>query len=264
MGFAADTAVHRSAEGRYEAAIAAGWDIGGNANGGYLMALAARALADTAGRPDPITLTAHFLAPGKPGPVSIAAECVRAGRRFASATGQLCEPGGRVLLQMLGTFGDLSKAEGPERVEAEPPDLPAPEACVAMPRSEATSAFRDKVELRLHPDDAGYIDGAPSGEMRVRGWFRLPGGEPIDTIALLLGTDSFPPTVFNAKLPVAWVPTLELTAHLRAQPAPGWLRCAFTTRFVTGGFMEEDGELWDDSGRLVAQSRQLALLPRAA
>jgi acyl-CoA thioesterase len=54
-----------------------------------------------------------------------------------------------------------------------------------------------------------------------------------------------------------------LTAHVRARPAPGWLRCVFTTRFVTGGFLEEDGELWDDTGRLVAQSRQLALIPRA-
>ena len=50
---------------------------------------------------------------------------------------------------------------------------------------------------------------------------------------------------------------------MRARPAPGWLRCVFTTRFVTGGFIEEDGEVWDESGTLVAQSRQLALLPRA-
>ena len=78
----------------------------------------------------------------------------------------------------------------------------------------------------------------------------------------MLGIDSFPPTIFNAKLPVGWVPTLELTAHLRARPVPGWLRCVFTTRFVTGGFLEEDGELWDGTGRLVAQSRQLALVPR--
>jgi Acyl-CoA thioesterase C-terminal domain len=61
---------------------------------------------------------------------------------------------------------------------------------------------------------------------------------------------------------VAWTPTVELTAHVRARPAAGWLRCVFTTRFVTGGFLEEDGEVWDETSTLVAQSRQLALIPR--
>lgn len=84
----------------------------------------------------------------------------------------------------------------------------------------------------------------------------------MDTTGLLVAVDAFPPTIFFAGLPVAWVPTLELTAHIRARPAPGWLRGAFSTRFVTGGFLEEDGEVWDSEGRLVAQSRQLALLPR--
>ena len=55
--------------------------------------------------------------------------------------------------------------------------------------------------------------------------------------------------------------TVELTAHVRARPAPGWLHCAFVTRFVTGGFPKEDGEIWDRTERLVVQSRQLALLP---
>lgn len=45
-------------------------------------------------------------------------------------------------------------------------------------------------------------------------------------------------------------------------PAPGWLAWVFTTRFVTDGVIEEDGEIWDWEGHLVAQGRQLALVPR--
>jgi acyl-CoA thioesterase len=54
--------------------------------------------------------------------------------------------------------------------------------------------------------------------------------------------------------------TIQLTVHLRAKPAPGWLACRATTRFVSGGYHEEDFEIWDANGTLVAQSRQLALL----
>lgn len=264
MGFVEDTRVERVADGRWSTTIAPGWDIGGNANGGYLLAVVGRALAEAAERPDPVTLTAHFLRPGKPGPAAIVAERVKAGRRFATVAGRLESDGGAIV-QALATFGDLASADpGPERVSASPPDLPPPDAC---PRNAADDAlaksFMHQVDLRLHPDDVGFRRGAPSGEPRVRGWFRFADDAPIDTLALLLAVDAFPPTIFNARLPVGWVPTLELTAHVRARPEPGWLRCAFATRFVTGGFLEEDGELWDERGRLVAQSRQLALVPRA-
>ena len=122
--------------------------------------------------------------------------------------------------------------------------------------------FMGKVDLHLHPDDVGFAAAERSGIARVRGWFQLLDGEPVDTVALLCALDAFPPTIFNTHLPVAWTPTVELTCHVRARPAPGPLRCQFTTRFVTGGFLEEDGEIWDTDGRLVAQSRQLALVPR--
>jgi hypothetical protein len=59
------------------------------------------------------------------------------------------------------------------------------------------------------------------------------------------------------------VPTLEMTVHVRDVPAPGALRSTFRTRFVTNGLFEEDGEVWDSTGRLVAISRQLALVARA-
>jgi acyl-CoA thioesterase len=54
--------------------------------------------------------------------------------------------------------------------------------------------------------------------------------------------------------------TVELTVHLRARPAPGWLACRAVTRYVAGGYHEEDFEIWDSTGTLVAQSRQFALI----
>lgn len=263
MSFATDTVVAARGDGCFDTAVRPGWDIAGNANGGYLLALAARAMAAHCGRPDPVTITAHYLSPGKVGDATVQCRTVKEGRRFATVSAGM-EAAGRPLLQVLGAFGELGAGDGgPERVNAAPPELPAPDNCIHSASGEGFAPpFMGRVDLRLHPADAGFRVGQPSGEARMRGWLRLPESDRMEPIALLLGLDAFPPTIFNARLPVGWAPTVELTCHVRARPVPGWLRACFTTRFVTGGFLEEDGELWDEAGRLVAQSRQLALLPR--
>ena len=260
MSLAAASAMSPVGAGRWAGGIAPGWDIVGAANGGYLLAMAARAAALASGRPDPVTVTAHYLAPGAPGPVTVDTEVVKAGKRFTTVSATLSDAA-HPLVRILGSFGDLEESAGAERLEAGPPALPPVADCIPIePTDTFPPPFMGRVELRLPPERASAWGG--SGAPRVEGWFRLRDGEPIDTIALLVAVDAFPPTIFFTDLAVAWVPTMELTAHVRARPAAGWLRCAFTTRFITGGFLEEDGEVWDSGGRLVAQSRQLALLPR--
>lgn len=257
------TAVRRVGDTTFAGEIHQGWDIAGNANGGYLLAVIARAVTEATGKPHPVTMTAHYLAPAGPGPVLVDVDTVRIGRRHATASATLRRDESKFIVA-LATTTDLAAADGPSLVDASPPSLPPPDQCVAMaPASGGPPSFAAKVDLRLHPDDAGFLHGNASGKAQVRGWFRLRDDEPIDPIALLVAVDGFPPTIFNADLPVGWTPTVELTAHVRGIPAPGWLRCVFTTRFVTGGYLEEDGEVWDAAGRLIAQSRQLALVPRA-
>lgn len=253
-----------SGDGHFVSELPEGWDIMGNANGGHMMAMAATAMLSYCGRADPVTLTAHFLKPGRSGSHVIACETVKEGKAFATIRANMSKDGAPVLA-LVGAFGQLGHVTQSQLlVDAEPPALPPAEACIEMSGSQASPAIFKQVEARLHPDDARYAEGTPSGVAQMRGWFRLKDGEPMTTRSLLFALDAFPPTIFNANLPVKWTPTVEMTAHIRAQPSPGWLRARFTTRFVTGGFLEEDGELWDASGRLVAQSRQLALVPLGA
>jgi acyl-coenzyme A thioesterase PaaI-like protein len=270
-GFAAGTAVRRvpPSEGdaagalRYAGEIAEGWDIAGNANGGYLLALAGRAMAAACDRERPVSLTAHYLSPGRPGPVEVTSTLVKSGRAHATVQATMTA-GDAPVLALVGTFTSLPDSGDELLVDAEPPDLPPIDAC---PRSEHDAAngfpppFVSKVVQHLHPDDVPFR-AERSGQALMRGWFSLPDAEPVDPFALLLAADAFPPTVYNTDLPVGWVPTVELTVHVRAVPASGPIACRFSTRFVTGGRLEADGELWDSAGRLVAQSRQLALVPR--
>jgi acyl-CoA thioesterase len=245
-------------------AIAPGWDIGGNANGGYVLAILGRALRDASGQPDPITLTSHFLAPATAGPARAIASVVKAGRRFTTMTGSLYQ-GDREIVRVIGTFGDLragGDAVDYDRLDAA--ELPPPEECVERPvtNGNVPVPLTDRVSVLLHPAQAGYRQGRRSGTAQISGWFSFRDGRPVDTLALLLAADAFPPAVFNIDLPSGWVPTVNLTVQVRAHPCAGALRCRFTTRHVASGMFEEDGELWDSSGRLVALSRQLALIAR--
>ena len=240
-----------------------GWDIGGNANGGYLLALAANGLRALAGRPDPISVTAHYLAPGRPGPVEVEGAVVKEGRRFATVTGRL-HRGGAPIIQVLGAFGDLAgPAAGYEHLTVGPPDLPPFDECIPRTAAQGGVPVRlmDRLDVRLHPDHAGWVEGRKSGVPEVAGWFGFADGRPVDTLALLLVCDALPPAVFHLDMPAGWVPTVEYTVHVRGVPAPGPVRCVFRSQVVQGGFLNEDGEVWDSTGRLVAQSRQLGLLP---
>ena len=256
-----DDATRVAADG--SAAIHDGWDISGNANGGYLMAIVANHMRAISGRPDPLSVTGHFLAPGTPGPVQVDATVVKSGRRFSTLTAQMNRDG-KPILQAIGTFGDLSaNVSDFQHLASGPPEIPPMDQCV--PRSPvqgvATVALNARLNVRLRPGDESYMRGERKGVAEMAGWFAFADGRPIDPLALLLTCDSFPPAVFHIDLPTGWVPTLEYTVHVRGVPAPGPVRCIFRSQFVQGGFFNEDGEVWDSQDRLVAQSRQLGLTP---
>jgi hypothetical protein len=260
--FATETAVRSAEGGGFVAEVYDGWDIGGHANGGYLLAIAGRAMTAAAGRP-PLTVTGHFLRPVPAGPVEIDVEIVRTGRRLATARATMTKDGAPVLT-LLGSFGDQTPG-GPSVMMESPLRLPPFEECAAPPdpTDGPMPTLMNNLRVRLRPGDEGFRSGSPSGRAEIQGWFGFVDEAPIDAIGLLFAADAFPPPVFNTELPVAWTPTVELTVHVRAVPAPGALRCAFRSRFIQGGLLDEEGEIWDGDDVLVAQSRQISLVPRA-
>ncbi len=265
--FEADTAVARVDEDRFTAEVRPGWRVTDDAapNGGYLMALAGRAMALRAERPDPVTLTAHFLAPPALGPVEVVTELVRAGRRLRTVAARLVQDG-RECVRLLGAFGDVDAADGPTDVRLTPPPWPPVDALADAPTAGpgvvAPEIFQ-RLRHRMPAAHLGWAVGRPTDVGVLGGWCRWPDAERFGTLDLLLVADAYPPAVFDlAAAPATWAPTIELTVQVRARPVPGWLATRFTTRALTAGVFEEDGDVWDASGRLVALSRQTALTGR--
>lgn len=270
--FDRDTAVVQREPGIYDAELSAGWTIIHAVNGGYLLAMLGRALGDTLPHHDPFTITAHYLTASRPGPAEIRTEVVRTGRTLSTGQASLiqrAEDGSEVeRIRVLASYGDLDALSDDVRTSAKPPAMPPYEHCLGSEHAPeggrpipGSTAITERLDLRLDPATAGWAVGAPSGRGEMRAWFGLADGRDPDPLSVLLAVDGLPPTAFELGLK-GWVPTVELTAHIRCRPAPGPLRVAITTRNLAGGFLEEDAEVWDSEDRLVAQSRQLARAPQ--
>lgn len=266
--FEADTAIESIGDGRYRGHITDRWHVLGDAapNGGYLMAVAARAAVAESGRPDPVTVTGHFLRPPEVGTAEVEVTMVKEGRRFATVQARLLQS--RVeKLRLLGAFGDLAALSGPTQVDRSPPELPPPDELVdANAQADERQSFAPSILRRFDhlviPQEMGWTLGDPLGRGTIGGFSRFAGGEQMSTLGLLIMADAYPPAVFNMGVEVGWTPTIELTVQIRKRPADGWLRTRFATTALTGGLLEEDGEIWDDAGDLVALSRQTALAAR--
>ena len=259
--------------GTYDAELDSGWQIGGGVNGGLLLSLVGTALrARLAGGPhvDPVAVSAYYLAASVPGPATLRTDVLRAGRGLTSLGCSLVQADGDgrevERIRALATYGDLAALPDDVRTTASPPQLPPVEECFSTADAPPTdvmaqTGFLDRIDLRMDPSCVGWAVGKPSGRGLLQGWLRMADGREPDSLSLLLAADAFPPVAFDLGM-VGWSPTLELTVHVRARPAPGWLRVRVTTVNVAGGMLEEDCEVWDSADRLVAQSRQLARLPR--
>lgn len=257
--FARASAVRRVDATTYEADLDIGWSIGGRPNGGYLMAVLARAGLDATSRAHPLAVSGHFLRPPVGGPSEVRVEVVKAGRTVSTVRTALWQDGASCL-DLVMTAGDLPSDE-PVYESTPMPVLPPPESCRARAETPFRVELMDHVDVRLDPATVPPFDGSSNGEPVIRGWMAFRDGTPVDVLSLLLAVDIAPPTVFRLGL-LGWAPTVSLSCLLRGVPALGWLAFEARATVVRGGWFDEEATVWDSAGRVVAQSRQLALVGR--
>ena len=245
----------------FGAVIDGRWDTRQGPNGGFMLALTTRAISQVLPFPDPLVVSGFYLRPGSTGPGEIRTEVIRTGRTTGFGQASLCQDGKEVL-RASAAFTDLAAAAargGLSFAGGQPPDQPPPERCQVLRRQMSPPiTLVDRIDYRA-AELPSWVSGAPpSGNPVNEGWMRFADGREPDLLALALFVDAAAPAALE--IGVRATTTVEMTVHLRARPAPGWIAYRTLTRYLADGYHEEDAELWDSAGRLVAQSRQLALV----
>lgn len=258
--FDEDTRMVSLGNGRYQGEVGSGWNISGNPNGGYLLSLVSAAIAQEVEHPDPLSFTAHYLRPGTSDEAcDVSLDVVRQGRTLTNVRASLVQQG-KVRLEVMAAYGDLSKVVGVDSdISLAPPQLPPQDQCIARTGDlqGIDIPMTRRLDVLLDPSQASP---GQAGKAEISGWIRFADGRDIDTRGLLLFCDTFPPSPFGLLGVVGWVPTIELTVHIRRRPQPGWIVGRFQTDDLKDGRMIETGALWDSAGHLVAQCRQIGLV----
>ncbi len=256
----------RSEADRFDIDLSPGWTVGPKPNGGYLLAVAGRAAGEALGgagsdHRDAVAATVHFLAAPDAGPAEVHTDVLRTGRSASQVRATIVQ-GERRFVEATFTMGSLSQGPTPPWWTDRPMvDLAPLEECIPIPASRPGAAFEvpimDRCDLRLDPACMGFAAGRPAGIGELKGWICLADHRPIDALALLFLADSLPPASFDL-VQTGWVPTLSMTVHVRAFPMRGWLRIRQAVQVMDHDRFDEVCEIWDGTGRLVAQATQLA------
>ena len=182
----------------YAARLEAAWNIGSNANGGYAVLPALRAMLDLAAHPDPLSLTVHYLRPAEgDGDADVTAGIVRAGRSTTNATATLAQDGTVRLVAhaVLGNLAEAAHGAAPDPgLTPAPPDLPPPDRCVDRRQlgQGVDLPILTRLDVRIRPEQ---VTPDPSNPAVVEGWIRFADGAPPETRWLPLLADAFPPAL---------------------------------------------------------------------
>ena len=264
-------------DGRYRATLSEDWMIWGP-NGGYLAAIALRAVGAEAAVPRPASFHCHFLSIARFDEVDLVVTPVRTGRRSESFRVSMTQGGKAILEGMVRTA-----AEGPGLAHdaSRAPDVPGPDRLrnveqvlvdIGEPDRERSVFWRNFEERPVDPD---RLRGDwKAGPPRWLEWYRF---RPRDTFddpfldagryLLLVDTLTWPAACQpHAPEPGFTAPNLDVTAWFHdAAPAEPWLLADTDSPVAGGGLMGTTSRVWSPDGRLLATGgAQLFCVPSPA
>jgi acyl-coenzyme A thioesterase PaaI-like protein len=245
------------------------WTIGPKVHGGAMLALCANA-ARTAlggggqGVVQPIAVSGSFLWAPDPGRVQVVTTVRKRGRRVSLVDVELNQ-GDRTAVRSVMTMAE-PEHDAPPLLSVNPViPLMTPDPPPGLEPIGPGHPMADVVHLAhgcdIRPSLTTFEPRADGGPPVIEYWVRPKEGSPDVLFALLCGDVSAPVTMGVNRS--GWAPTVQLTAYLRGTPADGWLRVMCTTMQIGQEWFDEDHVVVDCEGRIIVQSRQLALVPPA-
>ena len=241
-------------------------DRGSTPHGGYLMAVMHKALANVLPHSTAITSSVQYLDRIDAKPFQLEVEVFKTGRGSSSGIVKLKQDD-KICTTFTGTCSDFEFMKGYDDLQK-----PLPNIFLDKDRCEYvkmnydkiskgfTPAFIQQLECSIHPDHAWWNRKADEdntdNEARCSAFLEMKGGRP-DQFCLSFYSDILPPVVCNKYGPLGWIPTITLTTHIRQLPSTNELYADFKATDINKGYFEQDCNIWDLNGNLVASSRQL-------
>ncbi|KAA0101921.1 thioesterase family protein [Mycolicibacterium sp. P1-18] len=243
------------------------WTIGPKVHGGAMLALcanAARTAVGGQGNVQPIAVSGSFLWAPDPGRVQVVTTVRKRGRRVSLVDVELNQ-GDRTAVRSVMTMAE-PEHDAPPLLTVNPViPLMTPDPPPGLEPIGPGHPMADVVHLAhgcdIRPSLTTMEPRADGGPPVIEYWVRPKEGSPDVLFALLCGDVSAPVTLGVNRS--GWAPTVQLTAYLRGMPADGWLRVMCTTMQIGREWFDEDHVVVDCEGRIIVQSRQLALVPPA-
>ena len=239
--------------------IPEGWSQGRACYGGLVAALMCSRLRHAVGEERVLrSATVSFVGPVAVGPARLTVEVFRSGKNVTQAEARLYQ-NDEVQAVLLASFG----ASRPSQIIVAPlaiaPEFGGPDAGQPLPLiAGLVPDFLQQMDMRWNQGSMPF-SGAATPDFG--GWMRFRHEIPEFSLTHLFGLiDCWPPavlpmfkTIANASS-MCW--TLEFLDFPEGKTGESWWQYQVRTDVSAEGYAHTEANIWDDTGRLVAISRQ--------
>ena len=238
--------------------------VGNTPHGGYLMAVMHKALTNILPHSTAISSSVQYLDRIDAKTFELEVETFKTSRGSSSGIVKLKQDN-KICTTFTGTCSDFEFMKGYDGLQKPLPNIfneGDKKDYIKMNYDKIskgfTPAFIQQLECLIHPDHAWWNRDSndQNNEARCSAFLEMQGGIP-DQFCLSFYSDILPPVVSNKYGPLGWIPTITLTTHIRQLPSTSELYADFKATDINKGYFEQDCNIWDLNGNLVASSRQL-------